>query len=188
MKFEPATLRDVYVITPEVHEDARGFFMESFRADELAAKGITETFVQDNHARSFKRNTVRGFHFQYDPPMSKIVRVTRGSAYLVAVDLRQGSPTMGKWFGVECSEDNKKQMYVPVGFAFAYQTLFDECEVQYKCSALYNPQTQGEIRYNDPEIAVDWLIKETPVLSESAAKAPSLHDWLASPEAGMFVF
>lgn len=187
MKIEPTNIRDVFVITPDIHADARGFFMESYRQDALARAGITETFVQDNHSRS-TRNVVRGLHFQYDPPMAKLMRVTRGSAYLVAVDIRIGSPTLGKWFGIECSEENKKQVYAPAGFARGFQTLTDDCEVQYKCSALYNPDAQGSISWNDPELAIDWPIKEVPILSADSASASSLRDWLTRPEAQLFTY
>lgn len=188
MKIESTPLRDVFVIMPEVHEDARGFFMETFRADELAAAGISETFVQDNHSRSTQKNVLRGLHFQWDAPMAKLMRVTCGSAFLVAVDLRKGSPTLGKWFGIECSEDNKKQLYAPGSFARGFQTLTDVCEVQYKCTAFFNPETQGEIRWNDPEIGITWPLAGEPLMSERSANAPGLAEWLALPEANIFTY
>jgi dTDP-4-dehydrorhamnose 3,5-epimerase len=188
MKIESTPLRDVFVITPEAHEDARGFFMETYREDAFKAAGIKDTFVQDNHSRSTQRNVVRGLHFQWEEPMSKVMRVTAGSAFLVAVDLRKGSPTLGKWFGIEASADNKKQLYAPASFARGFQTLSDICEVQYKCSAFYNPDTQGEIRWDDKEIGIDWPIKEPPLLSARSAEAPTLKDWLARPESDVFTF
>jgi len=188
MKIEKTPIRDVYVITPMAHEDERGFFMESYRQDVFEQAGIKDTFVQDNHSRSTQKNIVRGLHFQWDAPMSKCMRVTKGSAFLVAVDLRKGSPTLGKWFGIEASEDNKKQLYAPASFARGFQTLTDVCEVQYKCSALYNPLTQGEIDWNDPEIGIDWPIKEAPLVSEKNKQAPSIKDWLARPESDIFSY
>lgn len=184
MTLEPTKIPGVYVCTPKVHEDERGFFMETYRQDILAEAGITTTFVQDNHARSQRRNTVRGFHFQYDPPIAKLVRVTQGSAFLVAVDIRKGSPTVGRSVGIEVSAENKKQLYVPIGCAFGYQTLTENCEVQYKCSALYNPAGEGAIAWNDAQIAVDWPIKEPPLLSAHSKSAGSLKDWLENPHAG----
>lgn len=186
MRIEPTKISGVYSITPQVHEDERGFFMETYRADKLAEAGITETFVQDNHSRSTRRNTVRGLHFQWEPPMAKLMRVTRGSAFLVAVDLRKNSPTLGQWVGLECSEDNKKQLYAPASFARGFQTLSEICEVQYKCSAAYNPNTQGEIAWNDRDINVDWPIKESPLVSEKNRHSPSLADWLNRPESDLF--
>jgi dTDP-4-dehydrorhamnose 3,5-epimerase len=188
MKIDPTPIRDVFVITPDVHEDERGFFMESYRQDICAEAGINDIFVQDNHSRSTNRNTVRGLHFQYDLPMAKIMRVTHGSAYLVAVDLRKNSPTLGKWFGLECDEDNKKQIYAPASFARGFQTLTDLCEVQYKCSAVYNPNTQGEIAWNDGEIGIQWPLQDVPLVSNQSAKAPTLQDWLARPESDLFRF
>jgi dTDP-4-dehydrorhamnose 3,5-epimerase len=188
MKIEPTPFRDVYVITPDAREDVRGFFMETFRQDELEKVGITEDFVQDNHSRSLKRNTIRGLHFQWQEPMSKIIRVTRGAAFVVAVDLRKGSPTLGKWHGIELSAENKKQVYTPAGFARGFQTLTDECEVQYKCSALYNPEAQGGIAWNDPEAAIGWPIKEVPILSEKDAQLLTLTQWLSTPESDIFSF
>lgn len=186
MTIESTTLPGVRVCTPLVHEDVRGFFMESYRQDLLAKEGIEVSFVQDNHARSLVRNTVRGLHFQYAPPIAKLVRVTRGTAFLVAVDIRKGSETLGKWIGIETSEENKKQLFVPAGYAFGYQTLTDDCEVQYKCSALYSPTGEGEIAWNDPEIGIAWPIEDEPVLSARSSKAGSLQDWLASPASATF--
>lgn len=186
MKIERTFIDGIYVITPLVHEDERGFFMETYRADIFELASISDIFVQDNHSRSVKRNTVRGLHFQWQPPMAKVMRVTRGKAFLVAVDLRKGSPTLGKWFGVEASEENKKQLYAPGSFARGFQTLTDDVEVQYKCSALYDSETQGEIAWDDPQIGIDWPIKEPPLVSERNQISPSFADWLARPESDIF--
>ncbi len=188
MKIDHSDIDGVYVITPEVHEDERGFFMESYRQDELAKAGISADFVQDNHSRSRVRNIVRGLHFQWDKPMAKLMCVTRGAAFLVAVDLRKGSPTLGKWVGIEASEDNKKQLYAPASFARGFQTLTDICEIQYKCDAFYNPNAQGEIAWDDPAIGIDWPIKEPPLVSEKNKHSPSLADWLARPESEVFKY
>lgn len=183
MIIEPTPLRDVLVITPKVHEDERGFFMETYRADELPGE-----FVQDNHSLSVQPNTVRGLHFQWEAPMAKLMRVTRGSAFLVAVDLRKGSPTLGKWYGIVSSAENKKQLFAPASFARGFQTLEPNTEVQYKCTALFNPDTQGEIAWNDPEIGIDWPIKDEPMLSDKNRQSPSLQEWLARSEADLFTF
>ena len=188
MTIEPTLIRDVYVITPDVHEDGRGFFMETYRADAFAQADIHDVFVQDNHSRSSRRNTIRGLHFQWDKPMAKLMRVTRGSAYLVAVDIRKNSPTLGQWVGIEASGENKKQLYAPAGCARGFQTLTDECEVQYKCSALYNPGAQGSIRWNDPEVGIEWPIKDAPLLSPSSARAPLFKEWLKRVESSSFNF
>ncbi len=188
MKIETTDIQDVFVITPEVHEDERGFFMESYQADAFKRAGIHDVFVQDNHSRSLVRNTVRGLNFQWEPPMAKVMRVTRGSAFLVAVDLRKGSPTLGKWIGIEASEDNKKQLYAPGSFARGFQTLTDNVEIQYKCNAFHLSESEAEIAWNDPDIKIDWPIKDVPLLSERNKTAPSLVQWLERSESGAFLF
>jgi dTDP-4-dehydrorhamnose 3,5-epimerase len=185
MNIESTKLSEVCVITPIAHEDDRGFFMESFRADEFAKAGLPTEFVQDNHSRSLARNTVRGLNFQWEPPMAKLMRVTRGSAFLVAVDIRKGSPTLGKWFGMEAGEDNKKQLYAPAGFARGFQTLTDICEVQYKCTAFHNGKSEGAILWNDPDIGIAWPLDVVPILSEKSRSAPTFKEWLARPESSL---
>ncbi|HWO06976.1 MAG TPA: dTDP-4-dehydrorhamnose 3,5-epimerase [Candidatus Paceibacterota bacterium] len=188
MNIETTGIRDVYILTPNVHEDERGFFMETYRKDVLAAAGIMDDFVQHNHSRTVRKNTVRGLHFQWGPPMAKLIRVTRGAAFLVAVDIRLGSPTLGKWVGVEASEDNKKQLYAPGGFARGLQTLSDTCEIQYPCSTYYDATKEGQIRWDDPDVGIDWPIKDAPVLSDKDRNAPTLKEWLARAEAAFFRF
>lgn len=188
MKIEPTAIRDVYIIAGEPRGDDRGFFMETYRSHEFEKAGIHEVFVQHNHSRSNTKNTVRGLHFQWGPPMGKLMRVTRGAAFIVAVDLREGSPTRGKWIGIEASEDNKLQLYAPGNFARGLQTLTDVCEVQYLCSAYYDQKKEGNIRWDDPAIGIDWPLKETPLLSPKDAGAPSLSEWFARPEAATFVY
>ena len=186
MKIEPATIKDVFVITPEVHEDGRGFFMETYREDSIRKAGIDFQCVQTNHSLSVKKNTVRGLHFQWQPPMAKIMRVTRGRAFLVAVDLRKNSPTLGQWFGLEASAENKKQLYAPGSFARGFQTLEDFTEVQYLTSALYNKNGEAEIYWRDREINIDWPLKDNPLLSVRSEQAPSFSDWLLRPESELF--
>lgn len=188
MLIEPAHIRDVYVITPDTHNDQRGFFMETYRQDIFDKFGINTIFVQDNHSRSTTKNTIRGLHFQWEPPMAKLMRVTRGKAFLVAVDIRKNSPTLGKWFGIEASEDNKKQLYAPAGFARGFQTLTEITEVQYKCSALYNSTGEGEILWNDIDIGIEWPIKEEPLLSPRSKNAPSFKEWLERSESNFFTY
>ncbi len=170
---------DVVVLVPKVLGDDRGFFMETYRADNFREFGLPTEWAQDNHSRSSK-SVLRGLHFQWDPPMGKLMRVTRGAAFLVAVDIRKNSPTLGEWFGLEVTADNKKQVYAPYGFARGFCALSDECEVQYKCTGLYNSMGESGIFYNDAEIGIDWPLKEV-VVSAKDAKAQSLRDWLASP-------
>lgn len=160
--------------------------METFKKSILKEIGITEEFVQDNHSRSAK-NIVRGLHFQWEPPMGKLMRVTRGMAFLVAVDIRKGSPTLGQWFGLEVSEENKKQVYAPAGFARGFCSLRDDTEVQYKCTGEYNQGAEAGILWNDPEIGIVWPV-EQPILSERDQIAQTLKDWLSKPESDNFQF
>jgi dTDP-4-dehydrorhamnose 3,5-epimerase len=184
LRIESTHLNGVVVLAPEVFEDARGFFMETFRADQFAEFGLPVHFVQDNHSRS-ARNVLRGLHFQWDPPMAKLMRVTAGAAYLVAVDIRKGSPTLGQWFGIECSAENKRQVYAPAGFARGFCVLSDFAEVQYKCTGIYNAKAESGIRWNDPAIGIRWPISD-PILSAKDANARTLAEWLASPESEHF--
>jgi dTDP-4-dehydrorhamnose 3,5-epimerase len=169
---------DVVVVVPKVLGDDRGFFMETYRADNFRDLGLPTEWVQDNHSRSSK-GVLRGLHFQWSPPMSKLMRVTRGAAFLVAVDIRKGSPTLGKWFGLEVTADNKKQVYAPYGFARGFCALSDECEVQYKCTGIYNSGAESGIYYKDPEIGIEWPIEDVTV-SDKDAKAQSMREWLSS--------
>lgn len=155
--------------------------METFRADEFRAMGLPTDFVQDNHSRS-SRGVLRGLHFQWDPPMGKLMRVTRGTAFLVAVDIRKGSPTLGQWVGLEVSDENKKQVWAPYGFARGFCALSDDCEVQYKCTGTYNPKAESGIYFADPAIGVRWPVDPANVTtSEKDGKAPTLAQWLQSP-------
>jgi dTDP-4-dehydrorhamnose 3,5-epimerase len=170
---------DVVVIVPKVMGDDRGFFMETYRSDNFRDLGLPTEWVQDNHSRSSK-GVLRGLHFQWDPPMSKLMRVTHGAAFLVAVDVRKGSPTLGQWFGMEVSAGNKKQIYAPYGFARGFCALTDECEVQYKCTGIYNSGGESGILYKDPAIGIEWPLKDVQV-SAKDAHAQTLAQWLESP-------
>jgi dTDP-4-dehydrorhamnose 3,5-epimerase len=183
---ESEHLNGLVVVVPEVYEDERGFFMEVFRADQFKALGLPHEFVQDNHSRS-QKGVLRGLHFQYDPPMGKLMRVTYGSAYLVAVDIRKGSPTLGQWFGIEVSAQNKKQVWAPAGFARGFYTLSDFAEIQYKCTGIYSSTGESGILWNDPEIGVQWP-DSNPTLSGKDQKAQTLAQWLETPESDHFKY
>jgi dTDP-4-dehydrorhamnose 3,5-epimerase len=181
LMIESVHLKEVVIITPQVLGDSRGFFMETFRADQFRAMGLPTEFVQDNHSRSGK-GVMRGLHFQWDPPMGKLMRVTNGAAFLVALDIRKGSPTLGQWFGIEVSADNKKQVWAPFGFARGFCALTDDCEVQYKCTGIYSAKCEAGINLADPEVNIRWPIDVTAaIISEKDHKAPTLAQWLASP-------
>lgn len=186
INIESRNLGDVIVLTPEIFQDSRGFFMETFRADQFSAHGLPTEFVQDNHSRSAK-GVVRGLHFQWEPPMGKLMRVTAGSAFLVAVDIRIGSPTLGQWVGVEANTENRRMVWAPAGFARGFCALSDGTEIQYKCTGLYNSRAESGIRWNDPAIGITWPIRE-PFVSTKDANARTLADWLAAPESQNFQF
>jgi dTDP-4-dehydrorhamnose 3,5-epimerase len=186
IRIESRQLSDVVVLAHEVFEDARGFFMEVFRADLYKELGLPADFVQDNHSRS-KQGVVRGLHFQWDPPMGKLMRVTYGSAFLVAVDIRKGSPTLGRWFGMEVSAKDKRQVWAPAGFARGFCVTSDFAEIQYKCTGIYNPKAESGIRWNDPKIGIQWPVKE-PELSGKDSQAQTLDEWLASPASNHFQY
>jgi len=176
----------VKVLQPKVYEDSRGFFLESFRQDQYEALGIDQQFIQDNHSCSVK-NVVRGLHFQWDKPLCKLMRVTVGRAFLMTVDIRKGSPTLGEWVGVEASAEDFKQVWAPAGFARGFCALSDSVEIQYKCSAIYNPAAESGILWSDPEIGIDWPV-EAPLLSEKDEQAQTLAQWLARPESDNFTY
>lgn len=185
MDFESTSLPGVTVITPKIFQDERGFFMETYREDIFRQElGIDPEFVQDNHSRSVM-NTLRGLHFQWDPPMAKLMRVTVGSAFLVAVDIRKDSPGLGRWFGLEASAENRKQVWAPAGFARGFCALTDVVEVQYKCTGTYNPACESGIRWDDPDVGIQWPITE-PNLSDKDRDAQTLAQWLARPESEAF--
>ena len=180
-RIESRHLGEIVVLVPQVIEDERGFFLETYRADSFAALGLPHVFVQDNHSRS-KKGVIRGLHFQWDPPMGKLMRVTVGSAFLVAVDVRKNSPTLGKWFGLEVSAENKKLVWAPAGFARGLCVLSDYAEIQYKCTAIYNRPSDSGIRFDDPDIGIQWPEVGGYILSDRDRNAQRLAQWLASPE------
>jgi len=156
-KFIETSIKDVYIIEPTVFGDERGYFMETYHADEFKESGLDVTFVQDNQSKS-KKGVLRGLHFQYTNPQGKLVRVIKGEVFDVAVDLRKDSPTYGKWEGVILSEDNKKQFYVPEGFAHGFLVLSEVAEFTYKCTDFYDPSDEGGILWNDLDIGIEWPI------------------------------
>ena len=165
-------------------QDDRGFFTETFRADQFKASGLPTEFVQDNHSRSAK-GVIRGLHFQWAPPMGKLMRVTAGSAFLVAVDIRKGSPTLGKWVGIEASAQNRRQVWAPAGFARGFCALSEGTEIQYKCTGIYNNKAESAIRWNDPAIGIQWPLTEV-MVSDKDRHAMTLAEWLQSPESDNF--
>jgi dTDP-4-dehydrorhamnose 3,5-epimerase len=186
IQVEKTSINDVIVVVPEIYEDQRGFFTEVYRKDQFEKVGLPGNFVQLNHSGSV-RGVVRGLHFQWDPPMGKLMRVTRGKAFLVAVDIRKGSPTLGKWVGIEASEENRKQLWAPAGFARGFCVLSDFAEIHYLCTGVYNPQGESGILWNDPEIGISWPV-QNPILSEKDQKAQTLKEWLARNESNFFVY
>ncbi|MFN8111745.1 MAG: dTDP-4-dehydrorhamnose 3,5-epimerase [Solirubrobacterales bacterium] len=162
-------------IEPTVHGDSRGFLIESFSSERWREFGIDEEFVQENHSRSTQRGTLRGMHFQTDPGQGKLVRCPRGAIFDVAVDLRRGSPTYGEWEGHVLDDDSHRQLWVPIGFAHGFQVLSEVADVAYKLTSLYDPATESEIAWDDPDVAVEWPIDD-PLLSERDKAAPWLSE------------
>jgi len=157
------------LIEPLTHSDERGFFMETYRADEFGKAGIKEEFVQDNHSMSVK-NVIRGLHFQEKPhAQAKLVRCIRGEIYDVAVDLRRKSKTFGKWLGVRLSSTNKRMFYIPSGFAHGFSTISEEAEVAYKVDELYSRENERGLVFNDPHLAIDWKVEKPMVSSKDRA-------------------
>jgi len=183
---ESRQLEEVVVIIPKVYRDERGFFMEAYHAGQFKALGLPATFVQDNHSCS-RKGVLRGLHFQWQPAMGKLMRVTRGTAFLVAVDIRQASPTLGKWCGMEVSAQNMKQVWAPAGFARGFCALSEDVEVQYKCTGVYNANAESAIRWDDPDIGIEWPLKEVQ-LSDKDSKAQTLREWLASSNSEQFTY
>lgn len=166
------------------HRDERGWFMEVFRSDELQRYGLPEQFVQENHSRS-RRGVLRGLHFQYEPPMGKLLRVSRGRAFVVEVDVRKHSPSCGSFFAVELSAREPLLMWIPPGFANGFCALTAVVEVQYLCTALYNPAGEIALRWDDPELGIPWPIT-APILSVRDRSGMTLRQWLEHPAAETF--
>ena len=164
------------IIEPRVFGDARGFFMETWNAAAFAQAGLNVTFVQDNHSRS-QKGVLRGLHFQNPGAQGKLVRVTRGAVFDVAVDLRASSPTFGQWVGVELSADNNRMFWVPEGFAHGFLTLEDDTDFLYKCTAPYAPQSEHTLAWNDPAVGVAWPVAGIdPIISDKDARGLALGD------------
>ena len=183
------TLKEEYLnglklFEPKVFYDDRGFFMESFKAPEFEAMGIPANFVQDNHSRSIK-NVFRGLHFQWDEPQGKLIRVTRGAALFIEVDIRHNSNTLGEHIKIELNEENKRVLWVPPGFANGFFALADDTDVLYKCTTVWNGSAESSIRWNDPALKIE-LPVANPLMSDKDKNAQTLAEWLERPEANFF--
>lgn len=177
---ETCEIEGIRIITPQVHPDERGYFMETYQKKDFEEAGVNVEFVQDNQSAS-KKGVLRGLHFQKNFPQDKLVRVIKGAVFDVAVDLREGSKTFGKWVGVELTEENKKQFFIPKGFAHGFLVLSDYAEFVYKCSDFYHPNDEGGLKFDDPEIGVKWPIKEglELIMSEKDTKWGGLSEYVA---------
>lgn len=188
MRVEQTGIDGLVVLVPRRFGDARGFFSESWNRRVMAGHGLDHDFVQDNHSLSREAGTVRGLHFQAPPhAQAKLVRCGRGRLFDVAVDIRKGSPTFGRWVGVELSFENGKQLLIPEGFLHGFVTRESDTEIIYKCTDYYAPETEGAVRFDDPEIGIDWGLEGAAILSDKDAAAPYLRDldspfvWEATP-------
>ncbi|RUA17855.1 MAG: dTDP-4-dehydrorhamnose 3,5-epimerase [Clostridia bacterium] len=171
--FTSLTIPDVILITPRLFEDQRGYFLETYKYSDFKAQGICETFVQDNHSRS-KKDVLRGLHFQHPPQaQGKLVRAVRGVIFDVAADIRPSSPTFGQWVGEILSDDNRRMLYIPPGFAHGFAVLSDIADVSYKVTAEYAPEYDSGIAWNDPTLAIQWPVA-TPLISSKDADLPPL--------------
>lgn len=174
MRFLPTAIPEVVIVDPQVFGDERGFFMETYHRARFAAAGINAEFVQDNHSRSV-RGTLRGLHYQIRQAQGKLVRVVQGTVFDVAVDMRRSSPSFGRWVGEILSAENKRQMWVPPGFAHGFYVLSDSADFVYKCTELYAPEHERCVRWDDADLAIDWPLtgEGTPLVSaKDAAGAP----------------
>jgi dTDP-4-dehydrorhamnose 3,5-epimerase len=178
MIVEDTKLPGVKILTPRRFGDHRGYFSETWNARLIAEHGLDIAFVQDNQSLSVAVGTVRGLHYQSPPhAQGKLVRCGRGALWDVAVDARVGSPTYGQWIGVDLTADNGKQLWIPPGFLHGFVTRAPETEVIYKCTDFYAPECDGAVRFDDPDLGVDWQLPDTPTLSAKDEKAPLWHDW-----------
>ncbi|MFA6292785.1 MAG: dTDP-4-dehydrorhamnose 3,5-epimerase [Victivallales bacterium] len=175
MKFIKGRLSGTYIIEPEVFADSRGFFLETYSKREFEKAGINLEFVQDNLSRSVK-NTVRGLHYQINHPQDKLVRAVSGEIFDVAVDIRRNSPTFGQWEGCFLSAENKRQFFIPKGFAHGFCVVSDTADFMYKCSNFYSPKDERGIIWNDPGIGVEWPLDGEPILSKRDLANPMLKD------------
>ena len=174
MRFTPLALPDVILVEPDVHRDARGFFLETYHLDKYRAGGVPGPFVQDNHSRSV-RGTLRGLHAQRRRPQGKLVRAVDGEMFDVAVDIRRDSPTFGRWVGVRLSGENFQQLYVPPGFAHGFCVLSEVVNVEYKCTDVYDAADEIGLAWNDPDVGIEWPVRE-PIISDKDRRLPRLRD------------
>ncbi|MBZ0264875.1 dTDP-4-dehydrorhamnose 3,5-epimerase [bacterium] len=174
MRFKETEIPGLIIIEPDLFGDERGFFLEVYHSEKFKNAGIEYTFLQDNHSKS-RKHVLRGLHYQLKKPQGKLVRVTSGEVFDVGVDIRRGSPTFGKWHGMHLSAENKMQYFVPPGFAHGFVVLSEEAEFLYKCTELYDPTDEYGIKWDDPDLKIDWEV-ENPVLSEKDMLLPSLKD------------
>ena len=172
MRAIPTRLPGVIIIEPDVHRDGRGFFLETFHADKHRSLGVAGPFVQDNHSRSIA-GTLRGLHLQVHRPQAKLIRVIEGEIFDVAVDVRRGSPAFGQWVGYRLSAEDFKQAYVPAGFAHGFSVVSEIAQIEYKCTELYDPESEIGIAWNDPALAIVWPVKH-PLLSDRDSRHPPL--------------
>ena len=175
MRIRSTEFADLLLFEPEVYTDDRGFLLETFREEHLEKAGLRVRFVQDNHSRSVK-HTLRGLHFQALPGQVKLVRCARGSVFDVAVDMRKSSPTFGKAYTVELTDENHRQLFVPIGFAHGFCVTSDVADVVYRCGAYYDPELESGIAWDSPELAIDWPTR-TPLLSERDRSAPKFAEY-----------
>lgn len=174
-RFERLEIPEVVLVEPKAFDDSRGYFMETYKRSDFEANGIPDAFVQDNHSHSVQ-SVLRGLHYQKHPKaQAKLVMATRGEIFDVAADIRKGSPTYGRWVGVHLSSRNHRMLYVPVGFAHGFCVLSDQADVVYKVTAEYSPELEGGIRWNDPELDIDWPVQK-PVLSVADAELCGLQE------------
>lgn len=177
MEVVKTPIEGVLLIKPQVFGDERGYFVETWQKERYEAAGINLPFVQDNHSKSTK-GILRGLHFQKQHPQGKLVMVSLGEVFDVAVDIRKGSPTFGKWFGAILNQENQNQLWIPPGMAHGFVVLSDVAHFHYKCTDFYHPGDEGSIRWNDPTIGIDWPYKEEPVLSAKDQIVPFFKDAL----------
>lgn len=174
MKITPTAIPDVWILEPQVHGDDRGYFMETFRQSHFAERGLQLEFVQDNQSRSVQ-GTLRGLHYQLEYPQGKLARILSGEVFDVAVDLRKSSPTFGQWVGETLSAENRKQLWIPPGFAHGFYVISETAELAYKCTEYYHPEDDYSLLWNDSEIGIDWpQVSPEPLLSRKDREAPGL--------------
>ena len=186
VNIEETNIPGVIRVKPEVYKDHRGFFTEVFRKDQFEEKNLPVHFVQLNHSGSTK-NTIRGLHFQWEPPMGKLMRVCQGEAFLVAVDLRNGSPTIGQWYGRTFKSEDYELLWAPACFARGFAVLSDWAEIEYLTTGIYNPNAESGIRWNDPKIGIEWPVID-PILSEKDKNAQTLEQWMSGNGQNVFPY